>query len=99
MDYGFRKRKSREVVYTRIVPLYKYNDKTVIEVQFAAFMSYGYIGYDIINSCSGNLYSTYYDREWSNSDESNVLKSVRKNLNKELYNMKKAGIISKYREV
>ena len=47
MNYGFRKRKSKEIIYDRNVPLYKYKDKTVIEVRFAAFMSYGYIGYDI----------------------------------------------------
>ena len=99
IDYGFKRRKSKEIVYTRTIPLYKYNGKSVIEVQFAAFMTYGYIGYDIVDSCSGNLYSAYYDREWSNSNENNVLKTVRDNLNEELRAMKNAGIINKYREV
>lgn len=99
MNYGFRKRKSKEIIYDRNVPLYKYKDKTVIEVRFAAFMSYGYIGYDIIDSCSGNLYSAFYDREWSNSRENNVLRIVQKNLNEELHNIKNAGIIERYEEV
>lgn len=99
MKYGFRKRKSKEIIYDKNIPLYKYKDKTVIEAQFAAFVSYGYIGYDIVNFCSGNLYSVFYDREWSNSNENNVLRIVRKNLNEELHNMKNVGIIEKFREV
>lgn len=99
IDYGFKRRKSKEIVYTRMIPLYKYNGKVVIEGQFAAFMTHGYIGYDIVDSCSGNLYSAYYDREWSNSNENNVLKTVRDNLNEEFRTMKKAGIINKYKEV
>lgn len=99
IDYGFRKRKSKEVVYTKIVPLYKYKGTPVIEAQFAAFVNHGYIGYDILDSCSGNLYSVYYDREWSNSNENNVLRTVKDSLNKEFQSMKNVGIIAKYKEV
>lgn len=95
LDYGFRKRKYRnEITYTLSVPLYKYKNSSVIEVQFRVFRAYGCIGYDIVESCSGNLYIHFYDKKYSNSDQNDVLKIVKNNLNKELQTMKNAMIIS-----
>lgn len=99
MEYGFRKRKNKEIIYAQTIPLYRYKGKIVIEAQFEAFMNHGYIGYDIVDSCSGNLYSAYYNQEWSNANMNNVLRTVKDSLNKELQSMKNAGIIDKYREV
>lgn len=100
IEYGFRKRKHKgNINHSLSVPLYMYKGIPVIEAQFIVFQSDKYIGYDIINSSSHCLYSAFYNREYSNPNENNVLREIKKNLNEELQSMKKAMIISKYKEI
>ncbi len=99
-DYGFIKRKYKgNITYALSVPLYLYKNIPVVEAQFVIFQSDNYVGYDVVNTGTNTLYSAFYNREYSNSNENNVLREVKNNLNKELKSLKKSMIISKYKEI
>lgn len=100
IDYGFKRIKYKEDInYILSIPLYMYKNIPVIEVKFIVFQTDRYIAYEIIQSGLNSIYSAFYNREYSNPNENNVLKEIKKNLNKELQSMKKSMIIAKIKEV
>lgn len=96
IKYGFKKCGSN---YKLNIPLYKYKNIPVISVNFIISDSYDYIGYDVIDCNSGELYIHFYNREYSNSKSNIVLKKVIKELNRLFDKMKNEKIISDYEEI
>lgn len=96
LKYGFKKIGSN---YKLNVPLYRYKNTSVVSVNFVISESCDYIGYDIIDCNSGELYIHFYNREYSNSKNNVVLKKVIKELNIQLQKMKDEKVISEYKEI
>ena len=71
----------------------------VISVSFITSDSYDYIGYDIIDCNSGELYIHFYDRDYGNSKDNIVLQKVIYELNNQFEKMKNEKIIAEYKEV
>lgn len=96
IKFGFKKYGTN---YRLNVPLYKYKNTPIISVSFAITESFEYIGFDIIDCNSGDLYIHFYNREYSNSKNNAVLKKVIQELNNQFQKMKSAKIITEYMEV
>lgn len=94
--YGFRK---CGVAYRLNIPLYKYKNTPVISANFVVLLSDNYIGYDVIDNNSGELYTHLYNRLYSNPKCNKVLKKIIKELNIILEKMKNSELISDYIEV
>ncbi|MCI8579211.1 MAG: hypothetical protein HFH04_00425 [Dorea sp.] len=95
-EYGFRKCGAE---YRLNIPLYKYKHTPIISVNFVVSIFDNYIGYDVIDNNSGELYTHLYNRMYSNPKHNKVLKKIIKELNIHLERMKNVGIISDYRKV
>lgn len=96
IKYGFRK---YGTIYKLNIPLYKYKITPVISVNFMVFIPDNYIGYDVIDNNSGELYTHFYNRIYTNPKRNKVLKKIIDELNKHLEEMKNLGIIHNYRKV
>ncbi len=96
IKHGFKK---YGMVYKLNIPLYKYKNIPVISVNLTVSTSDNYIGYDVIDNNSGELYTHLYNRMYANSKHNKVLKEVIKKLNKSFEKLKDAKIISDYQKV
>lgn len=96
IKYGFKKYGTN---YRLNIPLYRYKDIPVVSASFIISVSDNYIGYDVIDNNSGEIYTHFYNRTYTNPKHNKVLKVVIKELNLNLEKMKRLNIISDYRKV
>ena len=59
--YGFKKYGFN---YKLSIPLYKYKNAPVISASFMISMNDNYIGYDVIDNNSGEIYTHFYNRTY-----------------------------------
>lgn len=73
-DKGFRYSQENQY-YTYNFPVHKYNKKPVITCQVFVYED-NTIKYDVINASNGELYSSYYNKEYGRNDLSNKINKI-----------------------
>ena len=89
INFGFKK---YGMNYKMFIPLYQKNNETLIELEMLVSSVDHYIGHDVLDVCSKNLYTAFYD---SNNTTTNnvVLETVVRNLNEIFDSMKENNIL------
>lgn len=86
---NFRKISSTEFVYK--IPVYKYKHSTLVTCIFTADIEEKVITLQVVDNSTDNIYSSYYNREYSKNN--NVADTIDTNINKEIERLKKENII------
>ena len=88
LKYGFVKHGN---YYKLNLPLYKYEEKSIIILSLIVSIKDNYIAYDVIDCNSDMLYAAYYDQEYHKNNK--VLQIVNKKLDSIINEMKIRKII------
>ena len=89
-NYGFRYKSESQGDYVYYLPVYKYNGKTVIYVDFVINIEENAFIYTVKSSNDSSLYHPYYDKDSNNQ----VRDTIEVKVQKEIKRMIKEGIIN-----